>query len=441
MNDERCKPEADGAESKRWGGGTYPKLQNALVERFTRYAGFWTTSDASNPDTPSSAGQWELAKHVQAELRTLGIDCELTDHCYLLARLPSNIPRTEGSAGKAEGGAPVIGFAAHLDTSGDVSGRDVKPAIVRGYDGGRIALADGVVLDPQADGDLALAKGKTLIHADGTTLLGADDKAGIAAIVTAAAFLVAHPDIPHPDIEIILTPDEETGRMLPHFPRDKVRSSVCYTVDGGAGGELEAECFNAASADVRFTGRAIHPGAARGRLVNAALMAAEFAAMLPRLESPEATDGRDGYYCLMNIRGGHEEALAELIVRDFEADGIERRLNAVRRFASAIEARFPGGKASVEVKPSYRNMRDVIAARPEVLETLKEAARRAGTDYRFKPIRGGTDGARLCELGIPAPNIFTGGRNFHSRTEWLLAEDLLASCRLLIELAAVWALR
>ncbi|MDR0662458.1 MAG: peptidase T [Spirochaetaceae bacterium] len=408
------------------------QLKDALVERFVRYAKVWTTSDPKIADTPSTSGQWDLARLLHSELTALGIEAELTDHCYVLARIPSNLP--------PETPAPeTIGFSAHLDTAEEVSGKDVKPCVVTNYDGRKIVLRDGVVLDPGADADLAAAAGKTIVHTDGSTLLGADDKAGIAAIVCAADFLLSHDEVKHGPIEIIFTPDEETGKGLPEFPLEKITSKVCYTLDGGAGGELEIECFNAYGVDARFLGRAIHPGAAHGVLVNAALMAASYSAMLPRNESPEATDGYYGFYCLMNISGCHEEASLRLIVRDFTRSGMERRIAALESFARAVEAQFPGGKVILDAKPTYYNMKEKIESRPEVFDKLKEAAENIGVDFTVKPIRGGTDGARLAELGIPAPNIFTGGRNFHSRAEWLLVEDILAACRLVIELAAVWA--
>jgi tripeptide aminopeptidase len=419
---ERYAPLVTGAEAAA--------LKEALLERFVRYAKIWTTSDPKNEETPTTAGQWELARLLKDELAKVGIEAELTEHCYLIARIPSNLPPD----------APVpetIGFLAHLDTSDDVPGNNVNPCVVRNYDGRKIVLRGGIALNPAEDTDLAAAAGKTIVHTDGTTLLGADDKAGIAAIVCAADFLVRHDGIKHGPLEIMFTPDEETGKGLPCFPRERIESSYCYTLDGGAGGEVEIECFNAYGADIRFTGKTIHPGAARGALVNAALMAAHFAAMLPRTESPEATDGYYGFYSLMEISGGLESASARLIVRDFTGAGMTRRLAALESFARAVEAAFPGGSVVIDAKPSYSNMKDAIDARPEALARLESAAERCGCGFRLKPIRGGTDGARLAELGIPAPNIFTGGRSFHSRTEWLLLEDLLDACRLVIELATI----
>jgi tripeptide aminopeptidase len=312
--------------------------------------------------------------------------------------------------------------------------------VVENYCGARIVLADGLVLDPDVEPDLAAQKGGTIIHTDGPTLLGADDKAGLAEIMTAVEYLLAHGEIEHGPVEIIFSPDEETGKGLPEFPRETLKAAACYTLDGGPLGELEIECFNAYGADVRFTGKAIHPGTARGVLVNAALMAASFAALLPRTESPEATDGYYGYYCLLEITGNHEEASLELIIRDFDRKEAERRAAALENFARAVEAQFPGGRVSVEVKPQYFNMREKIEARPEVLEILKTAARNTGVEFRLVPIRGGTDGSRLTELGIPTPNIFTGGRNYHSRIEWIPVSDMTAACGLIIELIRLWGL-
>jgi tripeptide aminopeptidase len=406
-------------------------LADAVTSRFLRYVRVWTTSDHHEEKTPSTPGQWDLAKLLAGELRDLGLDAELTDHCYVIARVPASSGRED---------RPTVGFLAHLDTSAEAPGKDVKPQRIANYDGKRINLADGLILDPDADPALAAHKGKAIIHTDGTTLLGADDKAGIAEIMAAVEWLRAHPEIEHGPLEIIFSPDEETGKGLPDFPVETLKSAACYTLDGGPIGELEIECFNAYGAEVRFTGKAIHPGAARGLLVNAALMAASFAALLPRSESPEATDGYYGYYCLMEIKGGHEEASLELLIRDFDRREAERRVAALDAFARTIEAQFPGGRVSVHVKPQYSNMREKIEKRPEVLEILKTAAQNTGVEFRLVPIRGGTDGSRLTELGIPTPNIFTGGRNYHSRVEWVSIPEMTAACKLLIELIRLWGL-
>jgi tripeptide aminopeptidase len=310
--------------------------------------------------------------------------------------------------------------------------------LVENYDGGKIALAGGLFLDPQAEPDLAAQKGKAIIHSGGETLLGADDKAGIAEIMSAAEYLCAHPEIPHGPVEIIFTPDEETGKGLPEFPLERIKSAACYTVDGGPMGELEAECFNAWKADIEFTGKVIHIGTARGILANAVAMAASFTGLLPRSESPEATDGYYGYYCPMEISGGLESAKLEVFLRDFDSGGIERRLAALDVFARTVEAQFPSGRVIVKPQPQYYNMRSRIEAKPEALFLLKKALGNLGIEYHLKPIRGGTDGSRLTELGIPTPNIFTGGRNFHSRLEWIPVDEMCAACKLIIELIRLW---
>jgi tripeptide aminopeptidase len=405
-------------------------LMDSLVARFLRYVRIWTSSAHKVEATPSTPGQWDLAKLLAEELLALGLkEVMVTDHAYVIGKLPA-------SPGKET--FPAIGLLAHMDTSPDAPGKDVKARVVKNYDGKKISLANGLFLDPALEPDLAGQCGKTIIHTDGNTLLGADDKAGIAGIMGAAEYLLAHPEIEHGPVELIFTPDEETGKGLPEFSLELLKSRACYTLDGGPLGELEIECFNAYAAEVLFKGKVIHPGTARGVLVNAALMAGCFAAMLPRSESPEATDGYYGYYCLSTIQGNHETASAELILRDFDAQGILRRVAAVEHFAKAVEAQFPGGKVTVNARPQYYNMREKIEAGPGVLEKLKAAASNTGVNFKLKPIRGGTDGSRLTELGIPTPNIFTGGRNYHSRIEWLSVSDMIAACRLVIELVRLW---
>ena len=402
------------------------QLEKLIVPRFLNYVKFDTQSDRTVQETPSTPGQWELAKVLKDELLALGIkDVKITEHCYLIARL-------HATAGREN--APCIGFLAHLDTADDVTGKDVKPQFVQSYDGSKIELTDGLYLDPARDSDLAAHKGKAIIHTDGTTLLGADNKAGIAEIMAAVEYLVKNPDIAHGPVEIIFTPDEETGKGLPEFPLDEIKSVFCYTVDGGAMGEIENECFNAWKANIEFFGKVIHIGHARGILANAALMASTYAALLPRNESPEATDGYYGYYCPMAISGDLEKAEIEVYLRDFEKEGIERRLAALDAFTKAVEAQFPGGRIVVKTQPQYYNMKFRIDENPEVMERLKQAAKNAGIQWHQKPVRGGTDGSRLTELGKPTPNIFTGGRNFHSRLEWVSVSEMCAACKVIIEL-------
>jgi tripeptide aminopeptidase len=406
------------------------QLELLIVPRFMNYTRYWTESDRHTETTPSSPGQWDLARALQNELQGLGVnEVELDPHCYVIARIP---------ASKGKEGAPPVGFLAHLDTASDVSGKDVKPQLVKEYNGEKIALTGELALDPAKEAGLAEQKGRAIIHTDGSTLLGADDKAGIAEIMAAVEYLLAHPEILHGPVEIIFSPDEETGKGLPEFPLARVKSRACYTLDGGPVGEIEAECFNAWKADVELRGKVIHVGTARGILANAALMAASFAVMLPRSESPEATDGYYGYYCPMEISGNLETAKLEIFLRDFENEGMKRRQEALETIAKTVEAQFPGGKVIVKKSPQYYNMKDKINEQPRVLERLKTALDNIGIEWRLKPIRGGTDGSRLTEMGIPTPNIFTGGRNYHSRLEWVAVSEMCAACRVVIELIRLW---
>lgn len=399
------------------------------LKRFVRYAGFWTTSDRHNEATPSTPGQRDLANALADELRGMGLtDVTVTDNSYMIARIPAR--------GKIK--APAVGFLAHLDTSSEVSGQDVKPIIVNSYNGEPIQLAPGLALDPAADPKLAAHKGRALVHTDGTTLLGADDKAGIAAIMGAAEYLCTHPETEHGPVEIIFTPDEETGKGLPGFPLGSLKSKACYTLDGGPIGELEIECFNAWAATIEFTGKSMHLGTARGVMANAGLMAAVYASMLPRTESPEATDGYYGYYCPLNIEGNIEKAKLEVFIRDFDSSRAKQRVAALETFARAVEAQFPGGRIKVDSKVQYLNMKEKISEQPQVLEKLEKAFSKLGIEAVQRPIRGGTDGSRLTELGIPTPNIFTGGRNYHSRMEWLSVDEMASACALVVELIKIW---
>lgn len=404
---------------------------DGLVSRFLRYAAVETTSDRHIEDIPSTPSQWNLARLLEEELRDLGIaDVSLDGHCYLLARLPAS-PGLEA--------LPAIGLMAHIDTASDVSGANVRPRVVEGYDGKSLELGPGCVLDPAEHRELADHVGDSIVVADGSTLLGADDKAGVAIVMTLASLLAADPGIRRGPIDIAFTPDEETGKGMNLFPLDRLRAKACYTIDGGRAGEIEAECFNAYSVRASFKGKAIHIGAARGKLANAVSMAASFVSMLPRSESPESTDGWYGYYCPIEISGGLESASAEIFLRDFGREGMERRIEAIRAIAAAVEAQYPQGKVELEVAKQYLNMREKLDERPEVLEKLMEAARRAGAEPFVKPIRGGTDGARLTEMGVPTPNVFTGGYNYHSRYEWASVSEMALAVDTLIELVGLWA--
>ena len=379
---------------------------------------------------PSTDCQWDLLNMLKDELTDLGItDIDLNEHGYLIARLESN----------TEKDVPVIGLMAHVDTSSDVSGTDVKPQIHEDYDGKPIKLKNGVVIDPAEDEHLSKYKGHTVITADGTTLLGADDKAGLAEIMTAVKYFIDNPEIPHGTVEIIFTPDEETGKGMDRFPREKLNSVFCYTFDGGEEGEIDSECFNAYAVEVEFTGRVIHLGSARGHLVNAVTMASTFINMLPQAESPEATDERFGYYCPLELEAELGSAKAVIFLRDFQLPEIERRIKTLESFAAAVEAMYPGGKISVNPKKQYLNMREHMDKIPEGMDYLLRAAEKAGVATSSEIIRGGTDGARLSEMGIPTPNVYTGGHNFHSLKEWAVLSTMEKSCWTAINLVKLWA--
>jgi tripeptide aminopeptidase len=406
-----------------------------LAQRLVRYAKIETTSDRHIEQTPSTATQRELARLLLSELTDLGIsDASMDEHCYIIARLPA-------SAGCEK--ADSIGLMAHIDTASDVSGANVRPRIIERYDGNAVKLGPDAsggdyILDPSDNPDLAERSGDTIIVTDGSTLLGADDKAGVAEIMTAAAYLLSHPEIRHGPLELIFTPDEETGKGMDLFPLERLKSKACYTLDGGKAGEIEAECFTAYAVKAEFKGKVIHIGSARGKLANAVTMAASFVSMLPRSESPEATDGWYGYYCPLEISGGLESATAEVFLRDFSQAGMDARIEAVKAIAKAVEAQFPLGSVVLTVSKQYVNMREKLDESPEVLERLMEAAKRAGAEPCIKPIRGGTDGARLTEMGVPTPNVFTGGYNYHSRYEWASVGEMVLAVETVLELVQLW---
>ncbi|HAP44784.1 MAG: peptidase T [Spirochaetes bacterium GWD1_61_31] len=401
-----------------------------LVERLVRYAKIESTCSHAVDTTPSTPCQWDMNRRLELELKAMGLkDVWLNEHCYLIATIPAS-PGCEDK--------PAIGFMAHIDTAEDVSGKGVNPKVVRAYDGKPLALSPGWTLDPAEFPELANYVGDTLVTSDGTTLLGADDKGGAAIIMTAVNHILKHPEIKHGPLYAIFTPDEEKGTGMNLFPLDRIKAVACYTLDGGRGGEIEAECFNAYAATAHFTGKASHPGYARGVMVNAGSMAAHFAALLPRAESPEATDEWFGYYYITGIEGSLEKAKVDLILRDFRSDGMDRRIAAVRSFAHAIETQFPGGKVEVEFTKQYLNMRQKLDQTPQVTELLFKAAELAGAKPYSKPIRGGTDGARLTEMGIPTPNLFAGMHNFHGRHEWASAAEMVQATDTILKLMELW---
>lgn len=409
------------------------KETDELLERFLRYVKIWSTSDSSEADKsiqPSTGRQLDFAAILASELTLNGAKAvTMTDKCYVYGAIP---------ASKGYEKNPSICLMAHLDTVEEVSGKNVKPQIHKKYDGKKIILTSGDVLDPKKEPHLAESKGETVITSDGTTLLGADDKAGVAAIMSAVSYLNMHKEIKHGKIEIMFSPDEETGHGMDNVPLKLLSSKCCYTVDGGHIGELETECFNAFKSDITFTGKAQHTGTARPGMVNAMTMASYFVASLPRHEAPETTDGFQGFYAPMSIEGSIETAHVCIFLRDFTTAGMKKRRALIDTLAHAAAASF-GGKAKVIHTQQYLNMKEGLAKNPAVVKNLIEAYKASGIKPEFPPIRGGTDGSRLTEMGIPTPNIFTGGHNYHSRTEWCSIEQTAAACNVLINLAVISA--
>ncbi|MBQ2314129.1 MAG: peptidase T [Treponema sp.] len=406
-----------------------------LLKRFLKYVQIYSESDSAAADggaQPSTPQQWDMAKALSAELQSLGLeDVQTTDHCYTYARLPA----TKGCESAAS-----FCLLAHMDTVDEVSGKDVKPLVHKDYAGNAIVLPSGITIDPAAD-EALLQAGKehdTVITSDGSTLLGADDKAGVAEIMTAIEFLVQHPELPHGTIEVIFSPDEETGHGMDNVPLALLRSKQCYTVDGGHIGGLETECFNAFRSDVVFTGKAKHTGSARPDMVNAVSMSASFVSNLPRQEMPETTDGYMGFYAPMEVTASMESAKVSLLLRDFTKEGMERRKHIVELVAQMTAETF-GGTVQVSHTQQYLNMKETMDKNPAATEKLVAAYRDAGITPEFTPIRGGTDGSRLTEMGIPTPNIFTGGHNYHSRYEWASLRQMICATEVLIQLAAQWA--
>lgn len=402
-----------------------------ITDRFLRYAAFDTQSDEAARTMPSTPGQMRFAESLTHELKALGLhDVSLDANGYVMATLPANTRRAD---------VPVIGFIAHMDTSPDMSGRDVKPRIVT-YTGGDIVLNEplGIVLSPDVFPELNNYVGQELIVTDGTTLLGADDKAGVAAIVSAMEYLLAHPKVEHGTVRIAFTPDEEIGRGADRFDVARFGCFGAYTVDGGEIGELEYENFNAAQAVVTVRGRNIHPGSAKGRLINASLVAMQLNAMLPATERPETTDGREGFYHLTEMAGTVEEARLTYIIRDHDRELFEKKKDMLREAVQGINKMHPEC-CTLDLRDQYYNMREVIDQRPELIRWARQAMAAAGVVPIERPIRGGTDGARLSFMGLPCPNLFAGGMNFHGRYEYLPIPSLRKSMETIIHLCALIA--
>lgn len=404
-----------------------------LIERFLRYVSFETQSNSSVDHCPSTEGQRVLAEQIKKELIELELsDVALDEHGYLTARLPANV----------EHDVPAIGFIAHMDTAPDASGKDVKPQIVENYQGGDIALGIGdEVLSPIQYPDLNKLHGHNIITTDGTTLLGADNKAGIAEIITAVAYLKAHPEIKHGEICIGFTPDEEIGRGANLFNVEKFGAKWAYTIDGGPVGELEFENFNASSADVICHGVNVHPGTAKDKMINAMNIAAQFQLMMPTEETPECTEGYEGFYHLVAMEGGVAKTELNYILRDFDGEGLERRKVFMQEKVDELNSKLKKGRVELKITDSYRNMREMVEPHPHVIELAKDAMIECDVQPLIKPIRGGTDGARLSFMGLPCPNIFTGGYNFHGIHEFITVEGMEQAVKVIVKVAEKTAAR
>lgn len=398
-----------------------------LIERFVSYVTIDTKSDPTSKTTPSSSNQWDLAKYLVEELKKIGMqEVSIDDKAYVMATLPSNLDYE----------VPVIGFIAHFDTSPDFNGTNVKPKIVEDYDGKDIILneSENIILSPKDFDDLLLYKGQTLITTDGTTLLGADDKAGIAEIITAMEYLILHPEIKHGKIRVGFTPDEEIGRGAHHFDVKKFGADWAYTMDGSQVGELEYENFNAAGADVIIKGKIVHPGYAKGKMINSMYMATDFINSLPRMETPEHTEGRQGFFHLHSVKGDVDSTKLEYIIRDHDRGHFEARKEVVSKLAKELNAQYGHEAIQVEIKDQYFNMREKIEPVMHIVDIAEKAMIQADIEPSIKPIRGGTDGSQLSYMGLPCPNIFAGGHNFHGRFEYVPVESMIKAIEVIVNI-------
>jgi tripeptide aminopeptidase len=401
----------------------------SLVQRFLEYVRIDTTSDEHSQSHPSTERQFVLARLLVDQLQGLGLsDVGVDESCYVTATLPGTVE-----------GRETVGLIAHLDTSPAAPGANVNPVLHEAYDGSPMELAEGVIISPADNPELETCIGDTIITADGTTLLGADDKAGIAVIMAAMEFYQKNPELPRPTIRVAFTPDEEIGRGTAKFPMDTFGADVAFTIDGSFDGEVNVETFHADSAHVTITGVSTHPGTAKGKLVNALRHMAEFLSRLPAEISPECTEGREGFIHPYEVKGDASCCTCHLILRDFDRDALSALGQQVREIAGSIRKDEPRLKVEVEIKHSYPNMYAYLKDRPEIAERLLEAVRRAGMEPDLAPIRGGTDGSKLTEMGLPCPNIFAGGVNFHGQTEWISTRSMGLSLCTVLNLMALYA--
>jgi tripeptide aminopeptidase len=403
-----------------------------LIERFTSYVKIDTESDPNSDKTPSSEKQWDLAKPLAEELKRIGMqDVSIDENAYIMATLPSNV----------EHDVPTVGFISHFDTSPDFNAKNVKPRIIENYDGKDIVLnkAENIILSPDYFEDLLMYKGKTLITTDGTTLLGADDKAGIAEIVSAMEYLIEHPEIKHGKIRVGFTPDEEIGRGAHKFDVEKFGADWAYTMDGSQVGELEYENFNAAGAVINIKGKSVHPGTAKNKMVNSMYIASKFIDALPSIETPEHTEGREGFYHLYSIEGNVEDTKLQYIIRDHDKTLFEQRKEQVLKVAEKINSEHGNDVVSVELKDQYFNMREKIEPVMHIVDLAREAMEMANITPIVSPIRGGTDGSQLSFMGLPCPNIFAGGHNFHGKYEYIPVESMQKAIEVIVNIAQLTA--
>ena len=397
-----------------------------ITERFLKYVSFCTTSDEETNMTPSTPGQMEFAKYLAAELKEIGMqEVTLDENGYVMATLPANVE-----------GKPTIGFIAHMDTAPDASGKNVKARIVENYDGQDIVLnaEKNIVFEVAKYPEILDYKGQDIIVTDGTTLLGADDKAGLAEIVTACEYLIQHPEIQHGKIRVGFTPDEEIGQGADHFDVEKFGCDFAYTMDGGAVGELEYENFNAAGCKVKVHGVNVHPGYGYHKMINSMRIANQFATMLPRWETPEHTQGYEGFYHLIAMNGSVEETTLQYIIRDHDRARFESRKREIEHLARKINQEYGEGTVEVEIRDQYYNMREKVEPVMHIVTLVEEAMKEVGVTPKVQPIRGGTDGARLSFEGLPCPNIFAGGVNFHSRFEYLPIPSMEKAMQVILQI-------
>ncbi|TBV26509.1 MULTISPECIES: peptidase T [Flavobacteriaceae] len=403
-----------------------------IIDRFISYVTVDTESDPNSDTTPSTAKQWDLAHALVKELIAIGLkDVTIDNNAYIMATLPSNV----------EHDVPTIGFISHFDTSPDFTGANVKPRIIENYDGKDIALnaEENIILSPSYFEDLLLYKGQTLITTDGTTLLGADDKAGITEIVSAMEYLIQHPEIKHGTIKIGFTPDEEIGRGAHKFDVEKFGADWAYTMDGSQIGELEYENFNAAGATVKVKGKIVHPGYAKGKMVNSMYIATEFINALPRLETPEHTEGYQGFFHLHSIQGEVEDTVLKYIIRDHDKAHFEARKEVMQKLAFDINTEYGREVIDIDIKDQYFNMKEKVEPVMHIVDIAEEAMKQLNIEPLIKPIRGGTDGSQLSYMGLPCPNIFAGGHNFHGRYEYVPVESMIKATEVICKIAELTA--